>query len=248
MAKASSERTYGQRYTKGVELYDLIKNEIGFDPQNNPLITKVAFLAFLATVKAANKQVDDLTPIYDGVQDARVEMYHGAQGLVKRGGMVRDLLGAYLNGKNSTAFLTVQALTQEMRNYRKPKPKDKDVANGTDPAVDAEPSQAQLSFGSLLAKGREVVAVMKTPATTYKTANPLVTVAAFEAFLDAMEAQNTTISDALTPLNTAIRKRNQLVEGEEGLGVRVAAIKSHVAGEMGKGTDLHKALLKVRYA
>lgn len=246
-ASTPSERTYGQRHVKGVALYDLVKDEAGYAPQNNPLITKQALQAFLAEVAAANTKVAELAPAYDAAQDGRVALYHGAEGLIKRAAMVRDVLGGYLNGKKSTAYLKVQDLVQEMRNYRQPK--QKEVANGTDPAAGAAPaSQAQLSFGSLLQKGKEVRGVMKDAATNYQTGNALVTVAAFEAFLQQLSDQNTVISEALKPLNAAIRERNRLVEGPEGLTERVAALKSHVAGEMGKGSVLHKELVKVRYS
>ncbi len=246
-APAPSERTYGQRHAKGVALYDLVKDEAGYDPQNNPLITKPALQAFLAEVAAANTQVAELAPAYNAAQDERVALYHGAEGLIKRTAMVRDVLGGYLNGKKSTAYLKVQGLGQEMRNYRKPK--QQEVADGADPAAEEAPtSQAQLSFGSLLQKGKEVLGVMKDAATNYQTGNALVTVAAFEAFLQQLSAQNTVISEALQPLNAAIRERNRLVEGPGGLRERVAAMKSHVAGEMGKGSVLHKGLMKVRYS
>ena len=244
-AKAPSERTYGQRYVKGVKIYDLVKGEAGYDPKGNPLIVKATLRAFLDGLGAANKQVADLEPLYSKAQDTRLDMYHGAEGLIQRAVRVRDVIGGLLGGKKSTAYGTVQRIVQEMRDYQKPK---KEVADGTDPVPDA-PSTAQTSFGSLLLKGQEVLGVMKDATTKYVTGNALVTVAAFEQFLTDLEAQDTVVTDALTPLNKAIKARVALFEGPEGLQERVVAVKSYVAGEMegGKKSDLHKELVKVRY-
>lgn len=244
--KGSSERTYGQRYTKGVALYDLIKDEATYDPQNNERITKVGLKLFLDKFGKANKDVADLTEPYNTAQDDRVTMYHGVEGLIQRSVMVRNVLGGYPKGKQTTAFLRVQELVQEMRNYRKPK--ERDEADGTEPEA-SSPSQSQTSFGSLLQKGWEVLAVMKNLPAGYKTNNPLVTLAAYEAYMEQLVAQNTVVTDALKPLNEAIRERNKLVEGEDGLTARVRELKSYVAGEMqeGKKSNLHKDLMKVRY-
>lgn len=227
-------------------MYDLIKNEAMYDPQNNDRITKAALKLFLDGLGLANKDVADLTEPYNTAQDDRVTMYHGVEGLIQRTMLVRNVLGGYPKGKETTAFLRVQEIVQEMRNYRKPK--EREEADGTEPEA-VSPSQAQTSFGSLLQKGWEVLAVMKSLPAGYKTSNALVTLAAYEAYLNQLVAQNTVVTDALTPLNKAIRERNALVEGEDGLTARVRELKSYVAGEMpeGKKSNLHKELLKVRY-
>jgi hypothetical protein len=138
----------------------------------------------------------------------------------------------------------VQKVVQEMINYRKPK---KEVADGTEPK--AGRSTAQTSFGSLLLKGREVLGVMKQLGAAYVTSNPLVTVAAFGELLDAAEAQDTVIGAALTKLSAAKRERQQLFEGEAGLRERVAAMKSHVAGNVdgGRKSTLYREMVKIRY-
>lgn len=243
--KQPSERTFGQRYVKGVQVYDLVKSEAGYSPKGNDLITAAAFRAHLDKVKDANQQVADLTPVYDDAQDQRLDYYYGPQGIVKRSATVRDVIAGLKNGKGSTAHLTVQRLVQEMQDYRKPK---KEAADGTDPGP--ERSMAQTSFGSLLQKGREVLGVMNGLGNKYVTDNALVTVEAFGQLLDDAEAQDTKINEALKPLNAAKRARKKLIEDpEEGLTVRIAAMKSHVAGnvEGGKKSTLYQELVKVRY-
>lgn len=242
--KQPSERTYGQRFLKALGLYNLVKDDAAYDPQGNDLITKTAFKAVVDKLGTANKTVADLEPVYDGAQDKRLALYFGPEGLRKRVGMVRAVIGGLKGGKSSTAFLTVQRIAQEMVNYQKP---TKEVADGSD--TDPKRSTAQMSFGSLLLKGQEVLGVMKELKGAYVTNNPLVTVAAFEQFLADLVAQDTVISEALKPLNAAKRARKKLFEGEESLPVRVAAMKSHVAGEMveGKKSTLYKEMVKVRY-
>jgi hypothetical protein len=240
--KQPSERTYGQRFLKALGIYNLVKDDAAYDPQGNDLITKAAFKAVVDKLGAANQTVADLEPVYDGAQDKRLTLYFGPEGLRKRVSMVRAVIGGLKVGKSSTAFLAVQRIGQEMVNYQKPA---KEVANGTDP----KRSTAQMSFGSLLLKGQEVLGVMKDMKGTYVTNNPLVTVAGFEQFLADLVAQDTVISDALKPLNAAKRERKKLFEGEESLAVRVAAMKSHVVGEMkeGRKSTLYKEMVKVRY-
>lgn len=245
-AKAPSERTFGQRYVKGVAIYDLLKDEADYKPQGNDLIEKAAFKTFLEAVGAANKKVNDLAPAYDGAQDDRVALYHGPEGLIQRAMLVRNVLGGLKGGKQSTAFKTVQRIVQEMRAYQKPK---REAADGTELEPEATRSTAQTSFGSLQLKAGEILGVMQEPSTNYVTGNVLVTVAAFEQFLKDLGTQDTTVADAKRPLRQAMKDRQKLFEGPEGLPERVAAIKSHVAGEMagGKKSDLHKELVKVRY-
>lgn len=243
--KQPSERTYGQRHTKGVALYDLVKGDAAYNPKGNDLITAAALKTHLDKVLTGNKQVADLTPAYDNAQDKRVEQYYGPEGIIKRSALVREVIGGLKGGKGSTAYLTVQRLAQEMHNYRKPK---KEVADGTDPGP--QRSTAQMSFGSLLQKGREVLGVIKEMGDQYVTDNALVTVAAFEQLLNDAEAQDTKVNEALKPLNAAKRDRKKLVEDpEEGLTVRIAAMKSYVAGnvEGGKKSVLYQELVKVRY-
>jgi hypothetical protein len=242
--KKPSERTFGQRYLKALELWNLVKDDAGYDPTGNDLITKKAFEAFVGRVGEANTKVADLEPGYNAAQDLRLEMYYGPTGILKRAGLIREVLGGLKGGKTSTAYVTVQKVVQEMINYRKPK---KDVADGTEPKEDR--STAQTSFGSVLLKGREVLGVIKHMADAYVTGNPLVTVAAFGQLLDAAEAQDTIIGTARNQLNEAKRARLKLFEGEEGLRERVAAMKSHVAGnvEGGRKSTLYKEMVKVRY-
>jgi hypothetical protein len=159
--KQPSERTYGQRFLKALGIYNLVKDDAAYDPQGNDLITKAAFKAVVDKLGAANQTVADLEPVYDGAQDKRLALYFGPEGLRKRVSMVRAVIGGLKVGKSSTAFLTVQRIGQEMVNYQKPA---KEVANGTDP----KRSTAQMSFGSLLLKGQEVLGVMKDMKGTYE--------------------------------------------------------------------------------
>jgi hypothetical protein len=52
----------------------------------------------------------------------------------------------------------------------------------------------------------------------YVTGNPLVTVAGFGQFLTDLEAQDTVVLDALTPLNKAVKARLALFEPRAILG------------------------------
>ncbi|MBC7449395.1 MAG: hypothetical protein H7330_15185 [Hymenobacteraceae bacterium] len=134
-----------------------------------------------------------------------------------------------------------------MRGYRKPAKDAMPDGAAPDPAGASAPSQAQTSFGSLLQMGRDALGTLKGMGDQYETDNPLVTVAALEAFVGALKEQDTTINDALTPLRTATRLRYALYEGEEGLKARMTAVKSHVAGAQKKSSPLYKDLVKIKY-
>ena len=45
-----SEKTFGKRHTQGVALYDRVKGENDYAPQENALITKAALAAHLAEI------------------------------------------------------------------------------------------------------------------------------------------------------------------------------------------------------
>ncbi len=242
--KKPSERTFGQRYLKALGLVNLVKDDAGYDPQGNDLITKAAFANLVAQLGKVNEDVADLEPVYNTAQDVRLDMYFGPTGIIKRAAIIREVLGGLKGGKTSTAYLAVQKVVQEMVNYRKPK---KEVADGTEPK--AGRSTAQTSFGSLLLKGREVLGVLKHLDGAYVTGNALVTVAAFGQLLDDAEAKDPIITSALTQLNAAKRERQKLFEGADGLPQRVAAMKSHVAGnvEGGRKSTLYREMVKIRY-
>ena len=245
---STSEKTFGQRLTRAVALYDRVKGEVGYAPEENPLITTAALGAFVATLKAANQEVGDLAQPYNQAQDDRVVLYHGLEGLKKRVAMARDVIGGYQNGKKLAAYDTLTTIAQQMRGYRKPA---KDLLpDGA--ATDAQEaaaglSVAQMSFGSLLQKGREALGTLKGMGGQYKTSNALVTVAGLEAFLTQLETQDTTVNDTLLPLRKATKARHTLYEGDEGLQARLAAAKSYVAGNHTKTSPLYKDVLKIKY-
>ncbi len=243
-----SEKTFGQRLTRAVALYDRVKGEAGYDPQENPLITTAALAAFVGELKMANQQVGDLAQPYNQAQDDRVALYHGAEGLKKRVAMARDVIGGYQNGKKLAAYDMLTTIAQQMRGYRKPA-KDP-VPNGAATAAQeaaAGPSVAQTSFGSLLQKGREALGILKGMGAQYKTSNPLVTVAGLGAFLTELEKQDSTVNDTLLPLRQATKARYALYEGEAGFQARLAAAKSYVAGNHTKASPLYKDVLKIKY-
>lgn len=225
-------------------MYDRLKNEPGYAPEN-PLIGLAALQAHLNDVKAVNDEIAPLAQVYGQAQDDRVPMYHGAEGLTKRVGMLRDIVGGFENGKKLAAYATLQRLAQEMRGYQKPK--NDPIPDGTaGPGADAQ-SAAQTSFGSLLQKAKEALGTVKGMGAAFKTSNPLVTMAELTKYLTTVEAQDTVVSDALNPLKEKTKQRVKLYEGETGLRKRMAAAKSHVAGEHTKGSQLYKDLVKIKY-
>jgi hypothetical protein len=240
-----SEKTFGQRHTRGVALLDRVKGEEGYDPKGNPLITKTALTMLLDKMRAVNAVIGALAQVYNQCQDDRTPMYHGEEGLRKRVGMMRDVVGGLQNGHKLAAYGTLTRIVQDMRGYRKPK--NEPLPIGNEQVYEETRSMIQTSYGSMLQKGRDALATIIGMGTAYKTDNPLVTVENMTTFIAEMEAQDTKINEALLPLKEATKTRYELYEGEEGLRRRMTAVKSYVAGNHTKTSPLYKDLVKIKY-
>lgn len=234
---STSERTFGQRYTKARDLIEYLKAVPAYAP-GNPDLEVAAFDTFVTSVDTANNSVASQTSALQTARDARLVLFKGPEGLIKRASQIRDYISAIeAKGKNSVEFKKVQKIVMRMRGIRLSKKKVATEAGATDPK---SLSTSEVSFGSMLSAGKEVLQIIKGLAA-YAPSNTLITTANFTTFIAQLDAKNSEIADKLTDWDNAIELRADLYDT---LKDRVSKIKSALAGQYGRQSNEYKDSLK----
>ncbi|MBK7379716.1 MAG: hypothetical protein IPJ03_12025 [Ignavibacteriales bacterium] len=97
-------------------------------------------------------------------------------------------------------------------------------------------STSEVSFGSVLAAGRELLEVIKSVAG-YAPSNTNITVANFTSFLNSIEQKNTLIYQRLEQYDNDVEVR---MEKYITLKDRVSKIKAALASQFGKNSNEYK--------
>ena len=101
-------------------------------------------------------------------------------------------------------------------------------------------STYELSFGSLLGNGRELLEVIKT-VPGYLPSNSKLTVAEFTTFLNSVDAKNTLVAQKYEAYDDSVEARATLYND---LQDRITKIKLAVAAQFGKDSNEYKDILK----
>ena len=226
---------------KGRQLLAYIQNLTGYAP-TEPDLQPAAFDAFLNSVAAANAQVDAAITSLRTARAERAELYEGADGLGKRASQIRDYLASLPEGKKSSAFKQVQRLVQQItaspaRKKQTPEPGSK---------APKEVSQFEVSFGSRLAKARQIEQViLATP--NYTPSNTAITAAGFDALLDQIELKNAEVSAKVAIAGQKVDNRLALYKGPNGLLNRAMRIKAAIAAQFGRQSQAYKDAVRIKF-
>lgn len=234
---STSERSFGQRYTKARDLIEYLKSIPTYSP-GNPDLEIAEFDTFVSSLDTANNSVASLTSSLQTERDERLVMYKGPQGLIKRASQIRDYISAVeTKGKNSVEFKKVQKIVMRMRGIRLSKKKLPAEAGANAPK---SISTSEVSFGSMLGAGKEVLQVISGLAS-YAPSNTLITLANFTTFITQLDAKNSDVAELLSDWDNAVELRYDLYKT---LKDRVTKIKSALAGQYGRQSNEYKDALQ----
>ena len=225
-----SEKSFGQRYTKGRELVDYLLTIPTYSPGSTELET-TELSTLLDSIEAANSDVASRLSVLQTERDARLIMFKNNQtGLIAKAGQIRDYIASIdPKGKKSVDFKKIQKMVQRMRGIRLTKKPDP-PAGGTGPKTI---STSERSYGSMLAVGREVLEVIKTVAG-YAPSNTALTVVNFTTFLDGIDTKNSLVAQRQAEWDNAVEARIALYDD---LADRVRKVRLALAAQFGKTSN-----------
>lgn len=227
-----SEKSFGQRYTKGRGLQTYLGTIPTYSP-GNPDLEVPALTTLLDSIQTANADVDSKLSVLQTERDNRQVLYLDSEtGLIAHSAQIRDYIASIeTKGKKSKNFGKAQKIVQRMRGRRLGK-----VPVAPPGGTVKKNSTSEVSFGSVLAVGRELLEVIKTVAG-YAPSNTALTVANFTASLNSIDAKNSLIYQRLEQYDNTVELR---LSKYETLADRVTKIKSALAAQFGKKSNEYK--------
>lgn len=232
-----SEKTFGQRYTKGRGLVEYLNTLPTYAPGNTDL-EAAGLTTLLDSIETANSDVASKLSVLQTERDARLIMFKNREtGMITKAAQMRDYIASIdPKGKNSVDYKKLQKMVQRMRGMRlskKPVPSE----GGTGPKTI---STSERSYGSLLAVGREILEVIKTVAG-YAPSNTTLTVVNFTALLDSIDAKNSLVAQRQEEWDNFVETRSALYDD---LADRVKKVKLALAAQYGKSSNEYHDSLK----
>jgi hypothetical protein len=230
---SSSERTFGQRYTKTRELIEYLETLPTYSP-GNPDLEPANLTPFLDSVDTANNDAASKLSVLSTEREARYNLYKADNGLIKRCSQIRDYVASiHPDGKKSLDYKKVQRAVQSMRGIRISK---KPPAGS--PAKTA--STSEVSFGSMLKVGKDVLEVIKL-VPGYAPSNTNLTVLNYTAFVASVDAKNSVVAEKLEEYDNSVEARLSLYDE---LDDRIRKIRLALAAQYGKDSNEYKDSLK----
>lgn len=232
---STSERTFGQRYTKGRDLVEYLKLLPGYAPTDTDL-SPDNLTTLLDDINTANSEVASAISTLQTTRDERIVMFkNSTTGLITRCAQIRDYISSFHpQGKKSTDFKKVQKIVMNMRGIRLTKK----------PPVGDNPkktlSVSERSYGSMLQAGKDVLEIIKTVAG-YAPSNTAITVANFTATLSALDAKNSQVASLQETYDNKTEARGSLYNE---LAAKVTKVKSALASQYGKQSNEYKDSVK----
>lgn len=228
-----SEKSFGQRYTKGRELVEYLNTLPAYSPGNTEL-EPAELTTLLDSIETANSDVASRLSVLQNERDARLIMFKNNQtGLIAKAGQIRDYIASIdPKGKKALDFKKIQKMVQRMRGMRLSK-KPVPSGGGEGPKTI---STSERSYGSMLAVGREALEVIKTIAG-YAPSNTALTVVNFTTFLDDIDAKNSLVAQRQEEWDNSIEARGALYDE---LADRVKKVKLALAAQYGRTSNEYK--------
>ncbi|MFZ1520476.1 MAG: hypothetical protein WAU11_16990 [Ignavibacteriaceae bacterium] len=225
-----SEKSFGQRYTKGRELVEYLKLLPTYTPGNTDL-EATSLTTLLDNILTANSGVASKISSLQTERDARLTMYVSQTGLINKCGQIRDYIASIEpKGKKAVDYKKVRG----KRLTPKPKPPE---AGATAPK---KVSTSEVSFGSVLSTAFEILEVIKGNAL-YAPSNTALTVANFTTLLNSIDAKNKLIAQKREEWDDAVEDRMSLYTD---LQSRVTKTKLALASQFGKTSNEYKDSVK----
>jgi hypothetical protein len=232
---STSERTFGQRYTKGRDLVEYLKLVTTYAP-TDPAIQPANLTTLLDDINTANSEVGSAISLLQTERDERLVMFkNNTTGLITRCAQIRDYIASYqTQGKKALDFKKVQKIVMLMRGIRL----SKKPAAGDSGKKSV--STSERSYGSILQAGKDVLEVIKTSAG-YAPSNTAITVANFTTLLSTVDAKNSSVAEKQETYDNKIEARGDLYKD---LAARVTKVKAALASQYGKQSNEYKDAVK----
>ena len=232
---STSERTFGQRYTKGRDLVEYLKLIPTYAPTDTDLMP-TSLTTLLDDINTANSEVASAKSDLQTERDERLVMFkNSTTGLITRCAQIRDYISSFLpQGKKALDYKKVQKIVMLMRGIRLSKKPP--VVEGGKKSI----STSERSYGSMLLAGKDVLEVIKTVAG-YAPSNTAITVANFTTMLAAIDAKNSSVSEMQETYDNKVETRADLYKN---LGERVTKVKAALASQYGKQSNEYKDAVK----
>ena len=232
---STSERTFGQRYTKGRDLVEYLKLVTTYAPTETA-IQPANLTTLLNSIDAANSEVGAAKSTLQTERDERIIMFkNSTTGLITRCAQIRDYIASFhTQGKKALDFKKVQKIVMLMRGIRLSKKPP--VTEGGKKSV----STSERSYGSMLQAGKDVLEVIKTIAG-YAPSNTEITVANFTTMLAAIDAKNSSVAAMQETYDNKVETRASLYNDLSG---RITKVKAALASQYGKQSNEYKDSVK----
>ncbi len=232
---STSERTFGQRYTKGRDLVEYLKLVTDYAPTDSALLP-ANLTTLLDSINTANSEAASALSAIQTARDERLAMFKdNTTGLITRCAQVRDYIASFHpQGKKSADFKKVQKFVMTMRGIRL----SKKPPAGDNPVMSL--STSERSYGSMLQAGKDVLEIIKTSAG-YAPSNTAITIANCTTLLDTLDAKNSDVSSKQEIFDNKTEVRGNLYTE---LADKVSKVKSAIASQYGKQSSEYKGSVK----
>ncbi|OGU77825.1 MAG: hypothetical protein A2V93_00435 [Ignavibacteria bacterium RBG_16_34_14] len=232
---STSEKSFGQRYTKAQELVEYLNTLSGYSP-GIAEIEAPEIKTFLESVDAANSDAASKLSDLQTTREQWLNMFQAADGLITRAAQIRDYIASiHPQNKKALDYKKVQKYVQNLRGIRlSKKPVNPDGSAGK------TSSTSEVSYGSMLRTGKDILEVIKT-VPGYSPTNTNLTVANFTAFLTSIDTQNSAVAQKLENYDNSVEARGDLYKE---LGGRITKVKLAVAAQYGKSSNEYKDMVK----
>lgn len=232
---STSEKSFGQRYTKALELVEYLNTVTGYSPG----ITEIEaneIKTFLTSVDAANSDAASKLSDLQTNREQRYNMFKNADGLFTISAQIRDYIGSiHTQHKKALDYKKVQKYVRNMRGIRlSKKPVNPDGSAGK------TSSTSEQSYGSMLRGGKDILEVIKT-VPGYSPSNANLSVANFTTFLASIDTKNSAVAEKLEKYDNSVEARGALYKE---LGERITKVKLAVAAQYGKSSNEYKDVVK----
>lgn len=229
-----SEKTFGERYSKGRGLVEYLKQIPTYSPGNNALLP-ANLNALLDTINTANSNAAFKLSVLQTARAERKDLYYGDAGLIKRCSQMRDFLASLPEGKKAGDFKRMQKIVQDIRGAKIVRKKK----SGKEGEAKTK-SVSERTFGSIIKQSKDALEIIKSNAA-YTPGNPNITVANFTLYLAQVDAKNSEVAEKLNAFDNARYDRSELyIQLKE----VVQKIKYALASQYGKNSNDYKDVVK----
>ncbi len=228
-----SEKTFGEKYTKGRNLAAYLSLIPSYQPGVSNLLP-ANINALLDSISTANSNTASKLSVLQTVRAERKELFHGDAGLIKRCSQIRDFVASLPEGKKAGDFKRLQKIVQDIRGAKVKRKKA-----GTDSSPKTK-STSERTFASMLRYAKDALEIVKTN-PSYTPGNVNITIADFTLFLDSVDAKNAEVAEKYVAYSRAVNERKDFYDT---LADIVRKVKSALASQYGKQSNEYKDAVK----